>query len=143
MQRHLHSLLTDEIGNARRQITDFTEFVAQLQAADTRLDHPPIDGLHIALAVDDLDATILDYCERLGADPLVIVPGRYALWRTEEVNLSVSCDAPQGQRLRHLGFEDDAVGAKTKNPDVNGLTGESFTAAQQDAEIDRTYGPLQ
>jgi hypothetical protein len=42
------------------------------------------------LAVDDLDATIRDYSERLGADPVAVVPGKYALWRTAEVNLSVT-----------------------------------------------------
>lgn len=95
--------------------------------------------IHIALAVDDLTATIEDYTRRLGAPPVVVIPDRYALWRTEEVNLSVT--APRtGERLRHLGFEDDRVTAMTADTDGNGLTWESFTAEQQDAEINEVYG---
>lgn len=97
--------------------------------------------LHVALAVDDLDATIRDYRERLGADPVAVVPGTYALWRTPEVNLSVQCDAGADQRLRHLGFEDDAATTKTESVDVNGLTWEIFSPAWQDAGIVEVYGP--
>jgi hypothetical protein len=46
----------------------------------------------VALAVDDLEASIRDYSERLGAAPVAVVPGAYALWRTAHVNLSVNCD---------------------------------------------------
>jgi hypothetical protein len=96
--------------------------------------------LHIALAVDDLDATIHDYSQRLGAAPVAVVAGVYALWRTAEVNLSVNCDPSSTERLRHLGVENDAVESKTVSTDVNGLVWESFTAAQQDEEIIRAYG---
>lgn len=98
--------------------------------------------LHVALAVDDLDATIADYSGRLGADPVAVVPGRSALWRTPEVNLSVNCGTGAGQRLRHLGFEDDSAGARTESRDVNGLTWESFTVESQDEGIVAVYGPL-
>lgn len=97
--------------------------------------------LHVALAVDDLDATIRDYRERLGADPVAVVPGKYALWRTPEVNLSVNCDAGTEQRLRHLGFEDDAATAKSETVDVNGIMWETFDGAWQDAGIVEVYGP--
>jgi catechol 2,3-dioxygenase-like lactoylglutathione lyase family enzyme len=96
--------------------------------------------LHVALAVDDLEASIRDYSVRLGADPIVVVSGAYALWRTAEVNLSVNCDPLLTERLRHLGFEDDAIVSKTMATDVNGLVWESFSAAQQDEEIVRAYG---
>jgi catechol 2,3-dioxygenase-like lactoylglutathione lyase family enzyme len=97
--------------------------------------------LHIALAVDDFDATIHDYSQRLGADPVVVV-GKYALWRTPEVNLSVNCDVAAGDRLRHLGFEDDAVNTKSESTDVNGLLWESFSPRWQDEGIMRVYGQI-
>jgi catechol 2,3-dioxygenase-like lactoylglutathione lyase family enzyme len=98
--------------------------------------------LHVALAVDDLDATIHDYSERLGAVPVAVVVGTYALWRTPEVNLSVNCDVAAGERLRHLGFEDDAVSTKSESTDVNGLLWESFSPHWQDEGIIRAYGPI-
>ena len=97
--------------------------------------------LHVALAVQDLDATIGDYIQRLGADPVAVVPGTYALWRTPEVNLSVNCDPSASQRLRHLGFEDDDVVTKSESTDVNGLMWETFSAQWQDTGIVGTYGP--
>ncbi|HEV8116361.1 MAG TPA: VOC family protein [Acidimicrobiales bacterium] len=97
--------------------------------------------IHIALAVDDLQRSIDDYSERLGAEAAVIVPGRYALWRTPEVNLSVSLRPGGAERLRHLGFEDDEADAATETSDVNGIVWEHFTAAQQASEIEDVYGP--
>jgi catechol 2,3-dioxygenase-like lactoylglutathione lyase family enzyme len=99
--------------------------------------------IHIALAVDDLNATIHDYTERLGAAPTVVVPGKYALWRTSEVNLSVNSDVTQTERLRHIGFEDDQVTEKTRSTDVNGLMWEAFNPDQQDHEIVEVYGPIE
>lgn len=96
--------------------------------------------IHIALAVDDLAATIADYTSRLGAEPVAVVADTYALWRTSEVNLSVNADAPSGTRLRHLGFEDDAVGERTESRDVNGILWEAFSPAWQDDGIVRVYG---
>ena len=101
---------------------------------------PPRRRLHVALAVDDLDATIRDYSGRLGAQPVAVVPGKYALWRTSEVNLSVNCDVAGSERLRHLGFEDDAVSTKSETTDVNGLLWESFNAQWQDEGIVKIYG---
>jgi catechol 2,3-dioxygenase-like lactoylglutathione lyase family enzyme len=96
--------------------------------------------VHVALAVNDLEATIHDYSQRLGAEPVTIVAGRYALWRTPEVNLSVNCDVGAGERLRHLGFEDDEVTTKSESIDVNGLMWESFSSHWQDEGIVRLYG---
>lgn len=96
--------------------------------------------LHVALAVDDLEATINDYSQRLGAEPVTVVAGRYALWRTPEVNLSVNSDVDIGERLRHLGFEDDDVMTKSQDIDVNGLMWESFSPRWQDEGIVRLYG---
>jgi catechol 2,3-dioxygenase-like lactoylglutathione lyase family enzyme len=88
--------------------------------------------IHIALAVDDLELSIADYTERLGAPPVAIVPGKYALWRTAEVNLSINSDVHAAQRLRHLGFEDDDVVTKSESPDVNAML--------QDEAINAVYG---
>ena len=96
--------------------------------------------IHIALAVDDLQRSIDDYRERLGAEAAVIVSGRYALWRTPEVNLSITLHPGGAERLRHLGFEDDAADAATETSDVNGIVWERFTAAQQANEIEDNYG---
>ncbi len=99
---------------------------------------------HVALAVDDLAATIADYTARLGESPTVVVDGRYALWRTPEVNLSVSVPGPgaaTGPRLRHLGFEDAHAAAGPRTVDVNGIEWEAFSRVRQDAEIARVYGP--
>ena len=97
--------------------------------------------IHIALAVDSLDDTIVDYTRRLGAEPVAVVPGKYALWRTPEVNLSINADVGSDQRLRHLGFEDDTVAEKTEDHDVNGIMWEAFTSAWQDEGLVRVYGP--
>ncbi len=95
---------------------------------------------HLALAVSDLEATIEDYTRRLGSAPVAVVPGKYALWRTPEINLSINSDASLEQRLRHVGFEDDDIIEKEQGTDVNGLMWEAFNAADQDAEIVRAYG---
>jgi catechol 2,3-dioxygenase-like lactoylglutathione lyase family enzyme len=97
--------------------------------------------IHIALAVDDLESTVRDYTNRLGAPPVTVVAGKYALWRTNEVNLSVNSDIETTARLRHLGFEDDAVTEKSEETDVNGVKWEAFRPAWQDEGIVRLYGP--
>lgn len=89
--------------------------------------------IHIALGVGDIAASVADYTRRLGMAPVVVVPGEYALWRTDALNLSIRCtDAGQ---LRHLGWEDDACEAFTVETDVNGIAWERFSAAQQAGEI--------
>jgi catechol 2,3-dioxygenase-like lactoylglutathione lyase family enzyme len=97
--------------------------------------------IHVALAVDDLEATIADYTARLGAEPVAVVPGKYALWRTPEVNFSVNADTPSEGRLRHLGFEDDDAPTKSESVDVNGVMWERFDASWQDQGIVEVYGP--
>lgn len=96
--------------------------------------------IHVALAVDSLEATVADYTARLGAEPVAVVPGKYALWRTPEVNLSVNADTSPEQRLRHIGFEDDTVMAKQEDHDVNGIMWETFSPTWQDEGIVRVYG---
>ena len=95
---------------------------------------------HIALAVASLDASIADYSERLGQPPTAVVPGLYAMWRTELLNFSINETPEKAGQLRHVGFEDDAVDGYTKSMDVNGLEWELFSAAEQDRRIVSTYG---
>lgn len=95
--------------------------------------------IHIALMVDDLERSVADYNQRLGAEPVVVVAGIYALWRTAEVNLSVTVGSGGADRLRHLGFEDDAAPEVTESRDVNGIVWEHFSAEQQSREIEVVY----
>lgn len=44
VQRRFHDLVTNKIGDAQRQITEFTALSAQLQAAASQLSGQPIDG---------------------------------------------------------------------------------------------------
>jgi hypothetical protein len=95
--------------------------------------------IHIALAVSDYAASITDYTSRLGAPPCCTVEGTYALWRTDQVNLSISTKAGEAGTLRHLGIEDPAASAMREERDVNGIVWECFTVEQQRAEILRYW----
>jgi len=95
--------------------------------------------LHIALAVQDLDASVAEYTQRLGAEPCAIVSGIYALWRTPQTNFSISVRPEQAGQLRHLGWEDSAATSLEEETDCNGIAWERFTGAQQRAEIDALW----
>lgn len=89
--------------------------------------------LHVALSVCEVDRCIVDYSTRLGCQPAVHVPGEYALWRSDEVNLSIRRAEVPG--LRHLGWEDPSAAAFSADTDVNGIVWEHFAAEHQAAEI--------
>jgi len=92
--------------------------------------------LHLAIATHDIAATVQDYTQRLGAEPVVVVPGNYALWRTKTLNFSVRQDSTcEPGTLRHLGWEDDEAPTLTTDIDCNGLLWEHFAAPHQAAEI--------
>ncbi|VVE30854.1 hypothetical protein [Pandoraea terrigena] len=95
---------------------------------------------HIALAVRDLDESIHDYSTRLGQPPAVVVPGAYAMWRTDLLNFSINQSPTHAGALRHVGFEDDCVPEYSSSTDCNGLLWEAFCAAEQDHRIVSTYG---
>jgi hypothetical protein len=44
---------------------------------------------HLALGVSDVEASVDDYSQRLGCRSGLLIPGKYALWRTDAVNLSI------------------------------------------------------
>ncbi len=92
--------------------------------------------LHIALSVESIARSVDDYSRRLGQKPSVVVPGEYALWRTEALNFSIRKVDKGAGELRHLGWEDAAAGEFSKETDVNAIVWERFTEAQQLAEID-------
>lgn len=95
---------------------------------------------HIALAVADLEASLADYSVRLGQPPSAVVPGQYAMWRTDLLNFSINEKPEKTGQLRHVGFEDDAAQGYSSSVDVNGLMWELFPASEQDARIIDTYG---
>ena len=94
---------------------------------------------HIALGVADIERSITDYTARLGAAPTRVIPGEYALWRTETLNVSIRrTPGPPGQ-LRHLGWEDDSAPAFSESTDTNGIVWERFSTEQQDREIEAVW----
>ncbi|QBR00526.1 hypothetical protein [Paraburkholderia pallida] len=95
---------------------------------------------HIALAVANLDESIADYSRRLGQQPSAVVPGQYAMWRTDLLNFSINEKPEQAGQLRHVGFEGDSIKGYSSSVDVNGLEWELFSAAEQDARIVSAYG---
>lgn len=96
---------------------------------------------HIALAVADLDASIRDYSQRLGVPPKAVVRGKYALFRTAQLNFSINEQKERAGQLRHLGFEDEAAppGFQVER-DVNGIDWELFSPQTQDEKIGEVYG---
>jgi hypothetical protein len=96
--------------------------------------------LHLALSTIKMEETIEDYSQKLGQRPCSTVPGEYALWRTETLNLSVRQDpACAPGSLRHLGWEDSDVDEFSSDVDVNGIVWELFSAAQQADEINAIW----
>ena len=96
--------------------------------------------LHLAIATDDIEKTIADYNNRLGATPCSYIAGEYALWRTDFLNVSVRQDSSrQCGELRHLGWEDAAAAEFTQDTDVNGIVWERFSAQQQADEINQLW----
>lgn len=96
--------------------------------------------LHLAIATNQIAATIEDYTTRLGVPPCSVVSGEYALWRTETINLSVrQDDSCQPGELRHLGWEDESAIKFSQDVDVNGIVWERFNAQHQADEINETW----
>ena len=90
---------------------------------------------HISIAVTDFAASIADYNKRLGCQPCALKDGRYALWKTDILNFSISCKGEAPGRVRHLGFEDSEAKGFFEETDVNGIVWERFTSETQAEEI--------
>lgn len=96
--------------------------------------------IHIALSTHDIARSVAEYSKRLGANPISYIPNEYALWRTNEVNLSIRKDRKVAPgTLRHLGFEDSDISGFSATKDVNGILWESFNTTAQDEEIARIW----
>ena len=97
---------------------------------------------HISVSTTDFNASLEDYTNRLGAKPDRVLPGRYARWRTELLNFTVSCKPDQpGGIIRHIGFEDDTASGFHEERDTNGIQWEVFTRDAQDDEIGKLVPP--
>lgn len=94
---------------------------------------------HIALAVRDIEASIPDYSRRLGCEPVCIIAGEYALWRSETLNFSIRKSPEQAGLVRHLGWEDPSAKAFDSEKDCNGMAWERFNAGLQAEEILATW----
>jgi catechol 2,3-dioxygenase-like lactoylglutathione lyase family enzyme len=96
---------------------------------------------HIAIAVRDPEESIEDYSHRLGQQPAtVVVPGKYAMWRTDLLGFSINQTPERAGQLRHLGFDDDDAQDFTCSRDVNGIDWELFSRKTQDDKIVDVYG---
>lgn len=99
-----------------------------------------MNRFHIAIATDNIEKSVADYSERFRVPPCVVVPGEYALWRTEGLNFSVRRDASRNPgTLRHLGWEDATASEFTQDTDVNGVVWERFSAPLQAEEINQIW----
>ena len=96
--------------------------------------------IHIAISVNNIAATVDDYTLRLGVEPVIVIDDEYALWRTDNLNLSIRYDKNcKSGALRHLGFEDPAANQFSTSIDVNDILWEHFNAHQQQEEINHTW----
>lgn len=95
---------------------------------------------HISIAVSDFSASVADYTKRLGCDPVVTVKDRYALWKTELLNFSISHKKNEiSGRVRHIGFEDDSLKNFAEEADCNGIIWEYFSPEAQSQEINEKF----
>ena len=96
--------------------------------------------LHIAISTNQIEASVDDYSQRLGCEPCSFIPGEYALWRTEQLNLSIrQDDTCAAGELRHLGWEDPKANEFSQETDVNGIVWENFSAQHQADEINEIW----
>ena len=95
---------------------------------------------HISIAVKNLDESIKEYSQKLGCEPCVVIVERYALWRTDTLNFSISQKPEIAGTVKHIGFENSDAQNFTETHDCNGLMWEEFTAEMQRNEIEEVYG---
>lgn len=62
-----------------------------------------MERFHIALGVANVEASADEYLQCLGCRPDLFILGKYALWRTDAVNLSIRKVGPEegGARREH------------------------------------------
>ena len=92
--------------------------------------------LHIAIGVDNIEDSVKQYSIEFNESPVLIIPGEYALWRTDSLNVSIRKTKPEKiGKLRHLGWEKESVDKFTLKKDCNGIEWEEFDALLQEEEI--------
>ena len=91
--------------------------------------------LHLALGVADISFSIKEYTSRLGQIPIVIIKDKYALFRTDTLNVSIRKVDSSEIGLRHLGWEDSTHVQFVEEADCNGITWEYFSKNTQIKEI--------
>jgi len=120
-----------------------TQTFATITAADDlRRSHytEVMKKFHVAIATDNISASVQEYTLRLGSAPCVFVDNAYALWRTETINMSVLQDSScTPGELRYLGWEDPEALEFTSSTDVNNIVWENFSAEQQAEEIEEMW----
>ena len=94
---------------------------------------------HISLAVNDIQESVAEYSAKFGVEPEVVIDGKYALWRAEGLNFSISCKPEIAGQMRHLGFENPNAESFTTSADCNGILWEEFTEQMQKEEIETFY----
>ena len=96
---------------------------------------------HISISVADFAGSVADYSNRLGCRPCVVAEGRYALWKTDLLNFTISCKEGQAAgQVRHIGFEDDLLTEFQQKIDSNGIVWEYFSADTQMQEVKEKFG---
>jgi hypothetical protein len=96
---------------------------------------------HISVSVGDFNKSVDEYSEKLGCLPEVVVDDRYALWRNEILNFSISKKAGQEAGIiRHIGFEDPSLNDFSEEQDCNNITWEFFDKLSQQKEIKDKFG---
>lgn len=95
--------------------------------------------VHVALAVSDLTASVAEYSALLQSEPLLVIPGQYALFRTDVLNLSLRSVEGAAGVVRHLGFERDDAPRFAEYRDRDGVVWETFSKEQQAEEIRSTW----
>jgi hypothetical protein len=100
--------------------------------------------LHIAIGVDDIEESVKQYSVEFNESPVLIIPGQYALWRTDFLNVSIRKTKPEEiGKLRHLGWEKESVDKFSIKKDCNGIEWEEFDAKLQEKEIKSIWPEIQ
>ncbi|WP_322774583.1 hypothetical protein [Synechococcus sp. CBW1107] len=96
-------------------------------------------AFHRALAVSNIEQAVVVYSARLGASPVVVVPGGHALWQAQAVNLSIRKTAECSGAMRHLGWEDTDATEFTVEADCNGIVWKKLAACHQVQKINMIW----
>jgi hypothetical protein len=97
---------------------------------------------HIAVAVKDITLSIEEYSIKLECRPEIVIDGKFALWRNDILNFSISHRPEIAGTIRHIGFENSEATESSETYDYNGVIWEEFPADIQMEEIEQIYGKI-